>query len=240
MTKQKPKKNFTKSQITEAITKWEKILENKCLEEAETQSDGDPIPKEDVKVFVDQLAKEVSKDLKEAEGQLSDSELKVKIYDFISTLKTREDLEEFIKNNKVQMEGIQKSKTVPSKLKTILSKIWDILCKTVKFTIFALEHIKTLAIIAAVIFVCVKFEVTPIQAIEKAYEAAKVVYKAADLTVTSAKKATDTYGEIQDTSEKIGDKVGEILGKGYGHAENAVNKISGIFKKSPKPRDYSK
>lgn len=94
------------------------------------------------------------------------------------------------------MEGLRRDKSAPSKVKSALLKIWDILCKVVKFSFFCLEHIKTLAVFAAVIFICIKFEVTPIQAITKTVEAAKVVWQAADVTLTGAKRAADTYGAV--------------------------------------------
>ena len=45
-----------------------------------------------------------------------------------------------------------------------------------KFGLFCIRNITSIAILAAVIFICVKFEITPVQAIRKAYEAAKIVY----------------------------------------------------------------
>lgn len=53
-------KKYTREQLKEAVSKWEAILEERLLTEATESRDGDPVPKQDLKTFVDGLAREVS------------------------------------------------------------------------------------------------------------------------------------------------------------------------------------
>ena len=56
------------------------------------------------------------------------------------------------------------------------------------------------------------------------------IYKAADATLTGAKKATDAYSAAQDASENVGDKVGAVIGTAYQATSDAVGNIKRWFK----------
>lgn len=237
---------YDRKTINEAIDYWQEMLSETLLAET-VAGDNDHIPKEDVKAFVDGMAKEVAGLLErcrfdendgyaEINADTSVNDIKCEIYKFISRLKTKEDIRLFIKNNEAQMKSIvNDERGVPSKLKKYLGIIWKVLKACANSTLWALEHLKTLAVIAAVAFVCVKFGVTPTEAIKKGVNAAKLMYKAADVTVTGAKKTADVITTARDASESFGEKIGRAIGGAWQNAENTINGKLQSYKETKRP-----
>ena len=219
------KTKYTKKQISEAIKHWQRVLES--IDESEKEVNAPS--KESIDNYIDSIAKEAADQLQEADDAKEIDEMKAQMHAFIAGLKTKEDLQKFIDANKVAMEKIRKNDD-SSKAKKWLCKTWDVLCKVVKFTLFCARNFTSIAMLALIVFACIKFDVGPIEAISKGYEAAKVIYKAADATLTGAKKATDAYSAVQDASENVGDKVGTVIGTAYQATSDVVGNIKRWFK----------
>ena len=140
-------------------------------------------------------------------------DIKNEMYEFMSKIKTKEDLQKFIKEYQSKIDNLDNNSNISITVKKYLYKIWKVLKYVLKMGSFVVANIQSLAILAAVVFVCYKFDVGPIEAVQKAWNAAKVIYKAANVTIDTAGKSIDTYKSIQDKGIDIGDKVGSALGR---------------------------
>lgn len=160
--------------------------------------------------FIDGFAHEIGLN-EDNDNKVQD--IKNEMYEFMSKIKTKEDLQKFIKEYQSKIDNLDNNSNISIIVKKYLYKIWKVLKYVLKMGSFVVANIQSLAILAAVVFVCYKFDVGPIEAVQKAWNAAKVIYKAANVTIDTAGKSIDTYKSIQDKGIDIGDKVGSALGR---------------------------
>lgn len=174
------------------------------------------IPQKSIEKFIDSAANEIAYAMNEADGEtkFDASDIKNEMHDFVSKIKTKQDLVNFI--DTYQSKINKYCSNDQSKTKTTLKKIWNGLKNVVKFLgRFAMNNLPFVLTIIGFIYACVKYNVTPIEAINTIYTAIEKLIVAGKETTNIINQVSDKYDEIQKQSETTGEKIGKILGKAY-------------------------
>lgn len=174
---------------------WKEIRNTNEGVPTDGRADEGTIPREDVERFVDDTANEIVGVLGESGNDVDVAQIKDEMYGFMSKVNTKDELRDFMREYQAKVDKYC-SENPNSKTCVFLRKMWEMLKKIAKVGAFVAQNLQTILVLLATVYVCVKFHVGPIRAIQLAFQATKTIYSAAKTTLDTTTRSVEIYKDV--------------------------------------------